>query len=154
MQRFDAIKDDNTVGVDGVFLHVNLDFLPDEIWSVHSQDGQPDIYYRDVWKHVYEDPDNLVGQCLDAWNAEKARLEQERKQAEQAWLNSWERIRAERDDRMRETDWMVLPDAPLTPAQQAAVKQYRQSLRDVPQAFKEPLEVVWPDQPEEVTAYL
>lgn len=89
----------------------------------------------------------LIGQCLSIYNAEKARLEQERQAAEEAWLNSWDRIRRERDALIAETDWMILPDAPLTESEVAEVKAYRQALRDIPQDFGAPADVVWPAMP-------
>ncbi|RFA24330.1 hypothetical protein CAI21_22115 [Alkalilimnicola ehrlichii] len=73
--------------------------------------------------------------------------------AEEAWLNSWERIRQERDQLMLETDWMILPDSPLSDADRDAVKAYRQALRDVPQDFAEPAAVEWPNKPAVVTEH-
>ncbi|RFA31494.1 hypothetical protein CAI21_01490 [Alkalilimnicola ehrlichii] len=133
------------ITVDGVALSVDLSFLPIEVWSVHSVDGEPDIYLRDIWQHKSEDPDDLVGQCVAAWDAELAHLEQQRKTAEEAWLNSWGRVREERNALITETDWMIFPDSPLSDSERDEVKIYRQALRDIPQHFSAPLEVVWPE---------
>lgn len=44
-----------------------------------------------------------------------------------------EQARAERDRRLTETDFKMLPDAPLTDTQRQAVEAYRQALRDWPE---------------------
>ena len=56
-----------------------------------------------------------------------------------------EQVRAERNRKLAETDWMVLPDAPIRQAEREAVLQYRQALRDIPQQKGFPEVVIWPD---------
>ncbi|UYU33238.1 tail fiber assembly protein [Siccibacter colletis] len=55
-----------------------------------------------------------------------------------------EEIRAERDRRIAECDWAMMPDAPTDKEAWAA---YRQALRDVPQQHTFPLDPVWPSAP-------
>lgn len=55
-----------------------------------------------------------------------------------------EHIRALRDDKIRETDWMMLPDSPLSEEQTQAVIAYRAALRDVPAQSGFPWVVQWP----------
>ena len=43
-----------------------------------------------------------------------------------------EELRLCRNARLIESDWTQLDDAPLTPAQKEAYKEYRQALRDYP----------------------
>jgi hypothetical protein len=59
----------------------------------------------------------------------------------------WAAVRAERDRLLAESDWTQVADAPLTAADKQAWADYRQALRDVPQDFGSPDEVVWPDAP-------
>jgi len=54
--------------------------------------------------------------------------------------------RAERDALLKESDWAVLPDAPVGDAQ--AWRDYRQALRDVPQQDGFPTDIEWPIKPE------
>ena len=61
-----------------------------------------------------------------------------------------EQIRAERNRKLAETDWMVLPDVPIRQAEREAVLQYRQALRDIPQQRGFPEVVIWPD----ITKYI
>src|SRR5690606_13766634 len=59
---------------------------------------------------------------------------------------AWASLRAERDRRLAETDWIMLPDVPVPPGttreQWAA---YRQALRDVPQQPGAAWDVTWPE---------
>jgi hypothetical protein len=41
-------------------------------------------------------------------------------------------LRLERDALLAASDWVMLPDAPLTDTQRAAWREYRQALRDLP----------------------
>jgi len=53
-------------------------------------------------------------------------------------------LREERNRRLAETDWWVLPDRTPTEAQLA----YRQALRDITDTYTSLDDVVWPDKPE------
>ena len=59
---------------------------------------------------------------------------------------TWDSIRATRDQILEDTDWTMTSGATVDQAQWAA---YRQSLRDLPQTYKDktPNDVVWPTQP-------
>lgn len=56
-----------------------------------------------------------------------------------------EQVRAERDRRIAETDWYMMPDYPADPETLEVVKNYRKALRDItlqsdfPRAFKWPV---------------
>ena len=59
-------------------------------------------------------------------------------------------IRHQRDTLLRDTDWSVLPDSPLSADNKAAYETYRQALRDLPSAYpevKSPEDVTWPTAP-------
>ena len=55
------------------------------------------------------------------------------------------RVRAERDRRIAETDYLVMPDYPLSQEKLEEIKVYRQALRDLPEQLGFP----WngPDDP-------
>ena len=57
-------------------------------------------------------------------------------------------IRATRDDKLKETDWMVIRSAETSVALAAEWATYRQALRDVTSQSGFPWEVTWPTQPE------
>ena len=52
-------------------------------------------------------------------------------------------LRVRRDDLLFACDWTQLPDAPLTDAQKAEWRVYRQALRDVPETG------IWPHSPDQ-----
>ena len=57
---------------------------------------------------------------------------------------TWDDIRRERDRLLAESDWTQVADAPVD---SAAWVVYRQALRDVPQDYTTPEDVVWPIPP-------
>lgn len=59
----------------------------------------------------------------------------------------WERLRIERDRRLRLTDYRTVDDAPWD-AQPWL--DYRQALRDLPDTTTDPRQAVWPTEPTEV----
>lgn len=56
-------------------------------------------------------------------------------------------VRAERDMKIAETDYLAMPDYPLSDEDKAAVMAYRRALRDIPSQEGFPREVVWPFEP-------
>lgn len=60
---------------------------------------------------------------------------------------AFEPVRAKRDYLIKETDWTQMPDAPLSNEKKAEFTAYRQALRDVPQNYSNPDDVVWPEKP-------
>jgi hypothetical protein len=59
---------------------------------------------------------------------------------------SWSYIREVRDERLKETDWVMFEDANPQPSKQAWL-DYRQALRDIPQNYTNTEDVVWPVKP-------
>jgi len=51
-------------------------------------------------------------------------------------------VRAKRDGMLKDSDWMVLPDAPVSPTK---AKAYRQTLRDITAQKGFPHKVTWPE---------
>lgn len=60
---------------------------------------------------------------------------------------TWDVIRAERDRLLTACDWTMVSDTPLSDAESKAWSDYRQALRDIPQTFNDPNNVVWPKAP-------
>ena len=65
---------------------------------------------------------------------------------ERALEQEAEEVRTQRDALLKESDWAVLPDAPVSDEQ--AWKDYRQALRDVPQQNGFPTDIDWPVKPQ------
>jgi hypothetical protein len=60
---------------------------------------------------------------------------------------TWEQIRDQRNNLLTASDWSIMTDADPKPSKQSWL-DYRQSLRDIPQNFSSPEEVLWPNKPE------
>lgn len=61
---------------------------------------------------------------------------------------AWHFVRANRTRLPAMSDWTQALDAPLTIEQRAAWSDYRQALRDIPQEFDHPDDVVFPEAPD------
>lgn len=58
-----------------------------------------------------------------------------------------ESVRSERDIRLAETDWYMMPDYPADPETLEVVKNYRKALRDITLQSGFPRDVEWPVMP-------
>jgi hypothetical protein len=59
----------------------------------------------------------------------------------------WYQVRSQRDEKLKQSDLFVLIDKweLLTEERKQEIRIYRQALRDVPQNFETPEDVVWPN---------
>jgi len=91
---------------------------------------------------VLSGPDRVLTLPLD--DVELAQRELDAAAAlEQAWVD----LRAQRNGRLDGCDWTQLPDAPLDEQARAAWVEYRQALRDLPAATRDPRDPAWPAPP-------
>lgn len=56
--------------------------------------------------------------------------------------------REKRDHLLAETDYLLMPDYPISSEALVALKTYRQALRDVPEQSGFPKTIEWPSKPE------
>ena len=64
------------------------------------------------------------------------------------WLTAtWDDVRAVRDYWLAACDWSQIADVPLETVKRDDWRAYRQELRDIPQMFETPHDVVWPVKP-------
>jgi hypothetical protein len=59
---------------------------------------------------------------------------------------TWEKIRAQRDQLLIQSDWTTLPDAQPKPNKETWLN-YRQALRDITKTYQSPEAVIWPIKP-------
>ena len=57
-------------------------------------------------------------------------------------------IRQQRDALLSATDYMMMPDYPISDTDRDALRAYRQALRDIPEQPGFPDEVAWPEKPD------
>tara|TARA_R110002012_G_scaffold318226_1_gene536041 strand:+ start:821 stop:1264 length:444 start_codon:yes stop_codon:yes gene_type:complete len=62
---------------------------------------------------------------------------------DQTDVEQWASIRAERDSKLMDSDWMANSDVTMS----SAWKTYRQALRDLPASKSDPDDITWPTKP-------
>jgi hypothetical protein len=60
---------------------------------------------------------------------------------------TWKEIRLQRNGLLHQTDFYLMMDYPLNEIYRQECINYRQTLRDIPQNYKCPFDVVWPVYP-------
>ena len=118
--------------------------------------------YANKIRHLYTsaitDDFSLVdageGVYIEFWNIEKlgakptlASLDAQISDEEIISEYKWGEIRAKRNQLLKDSDYTMLKDYSTTVSEQEWTT-YRQSLRDIPQDYDSPDEVVYPDKPE------
>ncbi len=165
MPRVTVVPDDRLIIVDGhalCFDYPSLDGIHALQWD--GECGHIEWEYGPNQPLEAADYDGQVAPFVELWQAEEARLEQAATEAEAARLaefnsegSRFERLRAERDQRLAETDYLLMADYPLSENQRTVVQVYRQSLRDLPSQEGAPWdgggeETPWPEIPTWVKA--
>jgi len=82
------------------------------------------------------------GVVIAMTDAEIAEFNASKPTADELLARKWESIRAQRDNKLFETDWRASSDLTLSDAW----KTYRQALRDVP-TQSDPDNITWPTEP-------
>ena len=57
------------------------------------------------------------------------------------------KIRMQRNNLLKQTDYLMMSDYPISDDRLAKVKIYRQALRDIPEQSGFPRTITWPDKP-------
>lgn len=71
--------------------------------------------------------------------------EEPEKSDEELYAETAAAVRVERDRLLNETDYLVMPDYPLSEERREVVLSYRQALRDVPLQAGFPYVIEWPE---------
>ena len=83
------------------------------------------------------DPDNMITE--EEYNEAIAEFEV---------FDGWVKVRKQRNQLLKDSDYIMVSDAPITAEKKEEWETYRQVLRDIPQDYDSPDEVVYPDKPE------
>ncbi len=139
--RVTVVPADRLILVDGEGLQFVFD-APEGLHALQWQDASGHLEFTDGRPNralTAADYESHVAPFVQAWQAEKARLDAEAEAAEAARLAEYNsesarfsRLRAERDARVAATDYLLMPDYPLSDEARAAVSAYRTALRDLP----------------------
>ena len=105
-----------------------------------ESDTEPEFYTR--WVHTPADsPDNVAPKDTDVGGIAIYLTDAEYDTVLAA------SARQKRDRLIAATDYLVTPDYPIESDRLAAVKTYRQALRDVPEQSGFPRSITWPEKP-------
>ena len=63
-------------------------------------------------------------------------------------IKGWKEVREKRGQMLKDSDHKMLSDYSITAEKKEEWETYRQALRDIPQDYDSPDEVVYPDKPE------
>ena len=131
--KISAIPDDKSIlkNEKGLFVY------DDNFWSTYSDinafqidtEGTSDVELKDG---THREPTQAEIDALsDKWDTTEAAIVDE----ENAYINSWDRVRESRTFFLRQSDWAVLPDSPLSDTDKASYETYRTNLRDIPATY-------------------
>jgi len=142
--KFDAVIQDKIMAVDDQWLFVDDAVWPEGVWAIHWDGTSGEIEYEDSLRENEEikslkDFEHL----LTAYDDQKILRSTDNRSSEEKWKD----IRRLRNAKLENTDWMLLDDAGLSIPQRQQVIAYRNELRDIPQTFANPDNVVWSDVP-------
>lgn len=170
MPRVTVVPADRLVIVDGLALTFDFN-APGRMHALQWDGKQGHIewlgYGHEPPRNELLAADSYAGQVapyVELWKEEKARLEQAAAEAEAARLAEYnseearfERLRSERDQRLAATDYLLMPDYPLSDDQRTILQVYRQALRDLPSQEGAPWDggaedTPWPEIPNWVKA--
>jgi len=108
------------------------------VYQYSQRDGVEQISGKWYTKHilgpVFTDGETTAAEQETAYKASK--------DADQA-----KSVRTSRDDKLKETDWIVIKNLELNANIPGAWEVYRQALRDIPTQAGFPWTITWPDAP-------
>jgi hypothetical protein len=118
---------------------------------------QPKSAYFTLLESLRAEKDSLVAQN----NQIKADNQSAREAVDSAYqdaitaykadsANRFNAIRVVRDSLLTKSDWTQIGDSPLDDTKKQDWQTYRQALRDIPNQYSSPDDIVWPTEPQEV----
>ena len=151
--RITIIPSDKTIGIDGDFLlsiQQDMSWVPENIHAVQWYDTWGEVEYTDDSPNERIEELGIYQQAVIDFNNELKRIEDEQKAQEEAIEASrdyWEELRFLRNQKLTQSDWTQVSDAPFTEEQKVSWQSYRQALRDLPENTEDPKNPVWPVAP-------
>ena len=139
--KLTIVADDKLVSKDGNGIgNLPLKDFPTDVWAVQWDGSKGTVEKRDLSITEITDitPFNPWIAEYDTALADAAKLDDP----------NWEAIgRSNRDALLAESDWVVLPDSPITGDKLTEWKTYRQALRDLPANTSDFTNVTYPEPP-------
>lgn len=158
--RLIIIPQDKFISVDGqglLNIEQDLSWIPSNIHAVQWYDTWGEVEYKDETLNLRIEELGIFEQAVEDLNNEIVRIEQKQiadAEAAEAARDYWSELRTLRDQRLTESDWTQVFDAPLSEEQKVSWQSYRQALRDLPENITDPKPLVldknhssWPAKP-------
>lgn len=117
--------------------------IPDEEWVLYG-DPTNEAEFNAMFRRVIgvdENGASVLSDNPDNWGVSWTTVSAKKTELDAA--EPLKLLRAERNRRLTETDWWVLPDRTATQSQ----LDYRQALRDITNTYTSLDDVVWPTKP-------
>ena len=147
--RITIIPSDKTIGIDGDFLlsiQQDISWVPENIHAFQWYNTWGEVEYTDDSPNERIEELGIYQQAVIDFNNELKRIEDEQK-AQEASRDYWEELRSLRNQKLTQSDWTQVSDAPFTEEQKISWQSYRQALRDLPENTEDPKNPVWPVAP-------
>ena len=137
MAKYVSFKKDGSL-----FQYGNLKRNLAEIKAIKEKDGVK------VFSISEEQYDDLADGCDASESGGVITIIKSAEWLENKNNEAWRKIRKERNQLLKDSDYIMVSDAPITTEKKEEWETYRQVLRDIPQDYDSPDEVVYPDKPE------
>lgn len=107
--------------------------------------AEPDFAQQQGWIQIPEEVPVGIGWGFDGTTFSEPEVNQQ-----EVDENLWKIIREERDNLLAQSDKFMLTDwfNSFSPDKQTAWVTYRSDLRNIPQIYTNPIDVIWPTVPE------
>ena len=155
-----VVAEDNLIVVDGDAIEFQYGLrIPkrrENLWALQWHSGKGELELKGEGNQFFDETEYEleVQPFVDQWEREKDRLvkEEERQRLldEIEWNkpeNAAARAREDRDILLSKTDYLMLPDYPISDEDREAVAAYRQALRDISSQKGWPSNIEWPKKP-------
>ena len=144
-----VIVDDKVIVKDNVAEFVNDDSFWSNYNTIHAiqinTDGESITENKDGTQETTSQ--SIIDTFSNKFDAAKQARETAEQTAQDNYINSWERVRAERNNLLKETDKYILSDFPISDSNKTSIETYRTSLRNITTTYsdEEPRNITFAD---------
>lgn len=134
-----VIVDDKVIVKDNVVEFVNDDSFWSNYSTIHAiqinTNGESITENKDGTQETTSQ--SIIDIFSNKFDTAKQARETEEQTTLNNYINSWERVRAERDNLLKETDKYILSDFPISDSNKTSIETYRTSLRNIPTTYSD-----------------
>jgi hypothetical protein len=130
--------------------HPNVSFprnISDEVLAAYNVFRVTELPAPDYNSRTHRLVTQAPALVNNVWTVSRIAVAKDQAQIDNETAQAAANVRADRDRRIAETDWMVIKHLELNENIPGVWEVYRQALRDVPAQAGFPWEVTWPEKP-------